>query len=40
MKNSHESSWIILTPLIILSFSSIFIGYFLKELFLGSNVDT
>ena len=38
--NAHESSWILLTPLLILCFGSIFVGYIFKELFLGMNVDT
>ena len=40
IKNIHESSWILLLPLLILCFGSIFIGYLFKELFLGMNVDT
>ena len=40
INNAHESSLILLIPLYILCFGSIFIGYFFKELFLGMNVDT
>ncbi len=37
---AHESSIIMLIPLLILCFCSIFIGYFAKELFIGAGVDT
>lgn len=40
LKNVHESSWVILIPLIILGFFSIFFGFFTKELFLGGNIPT
>jgi NADH-ubiquinone oxidoreductase chain 5 len=40
ISNSHESSLLILLPLFILGFGSIFIGYLFKELFLGLGVDT
>jgi NADH-ubiquinone oxidoreductase chain 5 len=36
----HESSWVILIPLLILCFFSIFFGFFTKELFLGGNIPT
>ena len=35
----HESSWIILIPLFILAFGSIFVGYTLKDLFIGLGTD-
>ena len=34
LKNIHESSWIMLFPLIVLSFFSIFGGYFFKNIFI------
>ena len=40
LNHVHESSWIILIPLLILCFFSIFFGFFTKELFLGGNVPT
>ena len=40
LNNVHESSWVLLTPLIILCFGSIFVGYFFKELFLGMHINT
>ena len=36
----HESSWLILFPLLILCIGSIFFGFLAKELFLGANIDT
>ena len=39
VKNIHESEWILLLPLIILVFGSIFLGYFAKDLFLGLGSD-
>lgn len=36
---AHESSWIILFPLIFLGICSIFLGYLFKELFIGLNTD-
>ena len=35
-----ESSWFLLIPLIILSFFSIFSGYFMKDFFIGSGANT
>jgi len=40
IKHAHESSWVMLIPLIILGFGSIFIGFIAKDLFLGIGVDT
>jgi NADH-ubiquinone oxidoreductase chain 5 len=36
----HESSYVMLIPLIILFFGSIFVGFIFKDLFLGLGVDT
>jgi len=36
----HESSTIMLIPLFILGFGSVFVGYLFKDLFLGLGVDT
>jgi NADH-ubiquinone oxidoreductase chain 5 len=40
MINAHESSIILLVPLIILAICSIFIGFMAKDLFIGLGVDT
>jgi NADH-ubiquinone oxidoreductase chain 5 len=40
ISNAHESSVIMLIPLFILGFGSIFIGFLFKDLFLGLGVDT
>lgn len=40
ISNAHESSIIMLIPLIILCFGSIFVGFIAKDLFLGLGVDT
>jgi NADH-ubiquinone oxidoreductase chain 5 len=40
ISNAHESSTIMLIPLFILGFGSIFIGFLFKDLFLGLGVDT
>jgi len=40
VNNVHESSLLLLIPLFILGFGSIFVGFFFKELFLGLGVDT
>jgi NADH-ubiquinone oxidoreductase chain 5 len=39
MKNVHESSWIMILPLMVLVFGSIFVGYLAKDLFLGLGSD-
>lgn len=38
--NAHESSLIMLIPLFVLFFGSVFVGYIFKDLFLGLGVDT
>ena len=38
--HAHESSWIMLIPLFVLSLGSIFVGFLAKDLFLGLGVDT
>jgi len=40
ISNAHESSAIMLIPLFILGFGSIFVGFIAKDLFLGLGVDT
>jgi NADH-ubiquinone oxidoreductase chain 5 len=40
VSNIHESSFVMLVPLLILFFGSVFIGFFFKDLFLGLGVDT
>ena len=40
INNVHESSWIMLIPLLALCIGSVFVGFLGKELFLGANVDT
>jgi NADH-ubiquinone oxidoreductase chain 5 len=40
ISNAHESSNIMLIPLFILGFGSIFVGFIAKDLFLGLGVDT
>ena len=40
VSNIHESSYVMLVPLLILFFGSVFIGFFFKDLFLGLGVDT
>ena len=40
VSNAHESSSIMLIPLLILCVGSIFVGYVAKDLFLGLGVDT
>jgi NADH-ubiquinone oxidoreductase chain 5 len=40
ISNVHESSYIMLVPLLILSLGSIFVGFLAKDLFLGLGVDT
>ena len=40
ISHAHESSWIMLIPLLILCFGSIFVGFIAKDLFLGLGVDT
>ena len=40
VSNAHESSLIMLIPLLILCVGSIFVGYVAKDLFLGLGVDT
>ncbi len=39
MKNVHESSWVMILPLMVLVFGSIFVGYLAKDLFLGLGSD-
>ena len=39
MKTVHESSWVMIIPLFLLVFGSIFIGYLAKDLFLGLGSD-
>jgi NADH-ubiquinone oxidoreductase chain 5 len=39
MKNVHESSWVMIMPLMVLVFGSIFVGYLAKDLFLGLGSD-
>jgi NADH-ubiquinone oxidoreductase chain 5 len=36
----EEASLFMIIPLIILTFASIFVGYIMKDLFLGLGVDT
>ena len=36
----EEASFFMLIPIIILTFASIFVGYIMKDLFLGLGVDT
>jgi len=38
-KNIHESSWLIVLPLILLATGSLFIGYLTKDLFIGFGTD-
>ena len=38
-KNIHESSWLMLLPLILLAVGSLFIGYLTKDLFVGFGTD-
>jgi NADH:ubiquinone oxidoreductase subunit 5 (subunit L)/multisubunit Na+/H+ antiporter MnhA subunit len=38
--NVHESSLIMLIPLLLLFLGSVFIGFLFKDLFLGLGVDT
>jgi len=40
MSQVEEASFFMMIPLIILTFASIFIGYVMKDLFLGLGVDT
>jgi len=40
IKETHESSLIMLLPLIFLAFGAIFSGYFFKELFIGENSES
>jgi NADH-ubiquinone oxidoreductase chain 5 len=40
ISHAHESSIVMLLPLLILCFGSIFVGYIAKDLFLGLGVDT
>lgn len=40
ISNAHESSAVMLIPLFILGFGSIFVGFIAKDLFLGLGVDT
>jgi len=40
INNAHESSTVMLIPLWILGFGSIFVGFLFKDLFLGLGVDT
>ena len=40
ISNAHESSTIMLIPLIVLCFGSIFVGFLAKDLFMGLGVDT
>jgi NADH-ubiquinone oxidoreductase chain 5 len=40
ISHAHESSMVMLLPLLILCFGSIFVGYIAKDLFLGLGVDT
>jgi NADH-ubiquinone oxidoreductase chain 5 len=35
----HESSWLIILPLLILGLGSIFIGYLTKDIFIGYGSD-
>nr|YP_009441361.1 NADH dehydrogenase subunit 5 [Lympha mucosa]ATN23370.1 NADH dehydrogenase subunit 5 [Lympha mucosa] len=37
--NIHEASWLMIIPLMILAFGSIFIGYLTKDLFIGFGSD-
>jgi NADH-ubiquinone oxidoreductase chain 5 len=39
MKNVHESSWVMILPLMVLVFGSVFVGYLAKDLFLGLGSD-
>lgn len=39
IKNAHESGWLILIPLIILTILSISVGYIFKDLFIGLGSD-
>jgi NADH:ubiquinone oxidoreductase subunit 5 (subunit L)/multisubunit Na+/H+ antiporter MnhA subunit len=36
----EEASFFMLIPLVILTFASIFVGYIMKDLFIGFGVDT
>lgn len=38
-KNIHESSWLMVFPLILLAIGSLFIGYLTKDLFVGFGTD-
>lgn len=40
VSHAHESSWVMLIPLLVLCFGSIFVGFLAKDLFLGLGVDT
>lgn len=40
ISEAHESSWIMLIPLLVLCLGSIFVGFIAKDLFLGLGVDT
>jgi NADH-quinone oxidoreductase subunit L len=40
ISHAHESDNIMLIPLLILGFGSIFVGFICKDLFLGLGVDT
>jgi len=39
MKSVHESSWVMILPLLVLVFGSIFVGYLAKDIFLGLGSD-
>ncbi|MBX7076458.1 MAG: hypothetical protein K1X33_03950 [Methanobacteriaceae archaeon] len=40
ISHAHESAPVMLIPLLILCFGSIFVGFIAKDLFLGLGVDT
>lgn len=39
MRSVHESSWVMILPLLVLVFGSIFVGYLAKDIFLGLGSD-
>ena len=39
MRGVHESSWVMILPLLVLVFGSIFVGYLAKDIFLGLGSD-
>ena len=40
LESVHESHYVMIIPLIILGIGSIFAGFFFKELFIGTNIDS